>query len=90
MKINRGKVHVRTFPRLFGEPGNEARSPHYDHHFDNDDVTAIESDSSAVIGRCTDMLKKWLEGHGRREPRTWSTLLGGEAATEITLAGVIN
>ena len=45
------------------------------------DVAAIGQDSTSVKERCTNMLGKWLDGQGKREPRTWCTLL--EALKDI-------
>ena len=44
-------------------------------YFENYEVTAIQQNNSSVMDMCRDMLGKWLEGHGKREPRTWHTLL---------------
>ena len=44
-------------------------------HFENYQVKAIQLDNSTVKDMCRDMLGRWLEGGGEREPRTWNTLL---------------
>ena len=44
-------------------------------HFENFEVGAIESNNKGVRDMCGDMLGKWLEGQGKRGPRTWDILL---------------
>ena len=44
-------------------------------HFENSQVNAIQLNNSTVKDMCRDMLGKWLEGKGKRESRTWNTLL---------------
>ena len=51
--------------------------------FDNHDVDTIGRDNPTVKDGCTVMLGKWLDGQGKREPRTWCTLL--EALKDIDL-----
>ena len=55
--------------------------------------TAINKDFSTVQEKCTEMFKKWLQGHGSRQPATWEILVEilrdcgfGELATEIETA----
>ena len=52
-------------------------------YFEHDTVKAIEKDthSGDVNKACTSVLSKWLDGEGKRGPRTWATLL--EALTDM-------
>ena len=52
--------------------------------FKTSTVKMIRRDACDVNEACTDMLSKWLDGHGERGPRTWATLLEALADIEQT------
>ena len=50
-------------------------------YFDRCEVAAIGRNNHTVMEKCRAMLGKWLDGTGKRKPRTWRILL--EALREI-------